>query len=62
MTTFENLPTRQKGREREDDPRDFADTTAWQSPREPSAVDFGSFSILAGALAEEEDLRQMLVL
>jgi len=48
-----NIPTRQKGKEREDDPQELADTPAWQTPREPSAVDFGSFSILAGALAEE---------
>jgi bromodomain-containing protein 7/9 len=48
-----NLPSRQKGKEREDDAQDFLDIPAWQTPREPSAVDFGSFSILAGALAEE---------
>lgn len=48
-----NIPTRQKGKEREDDTQELADTPAWQTPREPSAVDFGSFSVLAGALAEE---------
>lgn len=36
----------------------MTDVPAWQMPREPHAVDYGSFSVLAGALAEEMQRRQ----
>jgi len=52
-----NAPSRQRGKEKEDDQQDVADVPTWQTPREPHALDFGSFSVLAGALAEEMERR-----
>lgn len=43
---------RTKGKEREDD-GEFNDGPAWQVPREPHGVDFGSFTALAAELSEE---------
>lgn len=47
-----NAPTRSKGKEK-DDESETADAPTWQAPREAHAVDFGSFALLAGELAEE---------
>lgn len=47
-----NAPTRVKGKEREDGDDTF-DAPPWNTPRESHAVDFGSFAVLAGELAEE---------
>lgn len=43
--------TRQKGKDRDEE--DGQDCPYWQQPREPHPTDFGSFSLLAGELAEE---------
>lgn len=50
-----NASSRHKGKEREDELHESlaADLPVWQMPREAHAVDFGSFSVLAGALSEE---------
>jgi bromodomain-containing protein 7/9 len=48
-----NTTSRQKGKEKEDEQQESSDPPVWQTPREPHTVDFGTFSILGGALAEE---------
>ena len=48
-----NTTSRQKGKEKDDEQQEPSDPPAWQTPREPHTVDFGTFSILGGALAEE---------
>ncbi|KAF4622126.1 hypothetical protein D9613_009462 [Agrocybe pediades] len=54
-TVVRNASSRHKGKEREDELHESlgADLPAWQMPREAHALDYGSFSVLAGALAEE---------
>ena len=44
--------TRQKGKEK-DDELEGSELPAWQVPRDPNSIDFGSFAVLSGALAEE---------
>lgn len=44
--------TRQKGKEK-DDELEGSELPAWQVPREANSIDFGSFAVLSGALAEE---------
>ncbi|KAF9530721.1 hypothetical protein CPB83DRAFT_762505 [Crepidotus variabilis] len=48
-----NSTSRQKGKEKEDDQQEDIEPPTWQTPREAHAVDFGSFSTLAGALSAE---------
>ncbi|TFK38571.1 hypothetical protein BDQ12DRAFT_666267 [Crucibulum laeve] len=50
-TVTKNVPSR-KGKEREDE-MEGAEISAWQVPRDAHAVDYGSFALLAGELAEE---------
>ncbi|KAF8151531.1 hypothetical protein B0H34DRAFT_132874 [Crassisporium funariophilum] len=51
-TITRNATSRQKGKER-DDEQEVPDVPLWQMPREAHALDFGSFAVLAGELAEE---------
>ncbi|PPQ99835.1 hypothetical protein CVT24_009629 [Panaeolus cyanescens] len=52
-----NANSRQKGKEKEDE-QESGELPAWQVPREPHAVDFGSFSLLSAELAEEMQRRR----
>ena len=42
-----------KGKEKEEEQELTSEPPAWQMPREPHAIDFGSFALLAGELSEE---------
>ncbi|KAF9039227.1 hypothetical protein BJ165DRAFT_1496936 [Panaeolus papilionaceus] len=52
-----NASSRQKGKEKEDE-QESGELPVWQVPREPHAVDFGSFSLLSAELAEEMQRRR----
>ncbi|KAJ2912796.1 hypothetical protein MD484_g7631, partial [Candolleomyces efflorescens] len=57
-TISRNVNPRQKGKDKDDEP-EAAQSPPWQVPRGAHAADFGSFSVLAGALANEMRRRGM---
>lgn len=59
-TITRNPTWRNKGKERDDDPSALApELPPWRMPRPAGAMDFGSFALLGGALAEEMRARGM---
>ncbi|RXW23759.1 hypothetical protein EST38_g2080 [Candolleomyces aberdarensis] len=57
-TISRNVNPRQKAKDKDDEP-ETTESPPWQVPRELHAADFGSFSLLAGALADEMRRRGM---
>ncbi|KAJ2925847.1 hypothetical protein H1R20_g11247, partial [Candolleomyces eurysporus] len=57
-TISRNVNPRQKAKDKDDEP-ETTESPPWQVPREAHAADFGSFSLLAGALADEMKRRGM---